>query len=95
MIISVNVKHLLALDTEDTETGISTLDKDKKYDIKFYPDRTHSVRPVAIRSVRQSFTSQCGGGINTGSEDHNVIFRSDVFHIDSVFVQLASLEFGL
>jgi len=52
MVIPVNVKNLLALDTQYAISTISTRLRQEDMWAIFYPDRTHSVKPGNLSALR-------------------------------------------
>lgn len=80
VIIAIDVKHLVSLDTEDTvEQTVSKLPQLEMQAARSpYPERTHSVNPVGGASVQLS--SSGGGVAHTSAEHHNIILGGNLLH---------------
>ena len=77
MIIAINVKHFVSLDTEDS--AIESAGRASNRRINPYPESTHSVKPASAVGVSCCMTITMNKK-PTCAENNNIVFGGDFIH---------------
>lgn len=83
VIVAVDVKHFLALHTEDSLKILAHYHH--RGLLYAYPDRTHSVRPSNRRLLAIESDVPLNAGLHTGTKDHNIVLGGDFVHYDRLY----------